>query len=188
MLCRYSLSHPKGVMLYKLEWCWTWICNHIKQSRLTLQITKLKLALMQAKLLSSVIILMMMVMSIESHEIMLVHPEISVVCSSFSRAINKLRWYLSSKQNFKIGGRGGEGGSDTGRRNKILPQKRHWITHHSSHKYTARSSPLRSFSKRRTWKAIVQVYYSSSSIGTMNWLVYKAYWKPYMGIEHQRSQ
>ena len=128
---------------------------------------------------------LMMIMSIESHVILLVHPEISVVCSSFSRTINKLRWSLSSKQNFTIGG---GVGSDTGRRNKIPPQKRHWITHHSSHRYTARSSPLHSFSKRRTWKAIVQVYYSSSSIGTMNWFVYKAYWKPYMGIEHQRSQ
>ena len=136
MFCRYSLYHPKGVMLYKLEWCWTWISNHTKQSRLTLQITRLKWALMQAKLLSSVIVLMMMIMSIESHEIMLVHPEISVVCSSFSRTINKLRWSLSSKQNFTIWGGvvGIEGCSDTGRRNKILPRKRHWITHHSSHK------------------------------------------------------
>lgn len=47
---------------------------------------------------------LMMIMSIESHEILLVHPEISVVCSSFSRTINKLRWSLSSKQNFTIGG------------------------------------------------------------------------------------
>ena len=63
---------------------------------------------------------LMMIMSIESHEILLVHPEISVVCSSFSRTINKLRWSLSSKQNFTIGG---GVGSDTGRRNKIPPRK-----------------------------------------------------------------